>query len=306
VAHTQEKIGNTTKITKPKYFRFLILDTSILRCQIIAPWIKYDLNPVRPSISGTFGKYHPVITYLLRPSPVDYTCPLLTPDQTTVLHQDESFSDVVNYIIQEHLSFDVQAGVQQFCHYDNAHQAIQTTITQLQDKYMHYLEHSMEVLSDLENANILGCILAHHEDFDNNPKAYAAFFTKVTPFKGHVTNSGHDTTIDPYATGLILFSPPASTCTVSNMYYTLLLTYAEAVKKSRALPSAPYALPTMPRAMCYAPRHDTPCPMLSTSSTTSSDRSTISRRHRSKCCHKCHILGHIRQKCPNWRKSCCY
>jgi hypothetical protein len=99
------------KITKPKYFWFLISDPSILRHQIVAPWIKYDLNPVRPSISSTFGKYHPVIMHPLRPSPVDYTCPLLTPDQTAILHQDKSFSDVVDYIIQEHLSFDVQAGV---------------------------------------------------------------------------------------------------------------------------------------------------------------------------------------------------
>jgi hypothetical protein len=108
------------KITKPKYFWFLIPDPSIPRCQIVAPWIKYNLNPVRPSISGTFGKYHPVVTCPLCPSPVDYTCPLLTPDQTAVLCQDESFSDIVDYIIQEHLSFDVQAGVQQFRHYDNA------------------------------------------------------------------------------------------------------------------------------------------------------------------------------------------
>jgi hypothetical protein len=62
---------------------------------------------------------------------VDYTCPLLTLDQTAVLHQDESFLDLINYIIQEHLSFDVQAGVQQFCHYDNTRQVIQMTITQL-------------------------------------------------------------------------------------------------------------------------------------------------------------------------------
>jgi hypothetical protein len=224
---------------------------------------------------------------------VDYTCPPLTLDQTAILCQDESFLDVVDYIIQEHLSFDMQAGVQQFRHYDNARQAIQTTITQLQDKYMHYLEHSMEVLSDLENVNILGCILAHHEDFDDNPKAYAAFFTKVAPFKGHVTNSGHDTTINPYAAGLISFGPPASACTVSNMYYTLLLTYAEAVKKSHTPPSTPHAPPTMLHTMRYTPHHDTPCPALSTSSTTSSNCSTISRRHRSKCCHKCHVLGHI-------------
>jgi hypothetical protein len=227
---------------------------------------------------------------------VDYTCPPLTLDQTAVLRQDESFSNIVDYIIQEHLSFDVQAGVQQFHHYDNARQAIQTTITQLQDKYMHYLECSMEVLSDLENANILGHILAHHEDFDDNPKAYAAFFTKVAPFKGHVTNSGRDTTVDPYAASLISFGPPASACTVSDMYYTPLLTYAEAVKKSRAPP-------TKPRAMHNTPRRDMPHPALSASSTTSSDRSTISGRHRSKRCHKCRTLGHIRQECPNWCKS---
>src|SRR5437879_5003396 len=127
------------------------------------------------------------------------------------------------------------------------------TITQLQDKYMHYLEGSMEVLSDLENANILGRILAHHEDFDDNPKAYAAFFTKVAPFKGHVTNSSRDTTIDPYAASLISFGLPASTCTVSDSYYTPLLTYAEAVKKSHTPPSMPHAPPTMPHAMRYAP-----------------------------------------------------
>jgi hypothetical protein len=61
----------------------------------------------------------------------------------------------------------------------------------------------MEVLSDLENANVLGHILAHHEDFDDNPKAYTTFFTKVAPFKGHVTNSSHDTTVNPYAASLI-------------------------------------------------------------------------------------------------------
>ena len=161
----------------------------------------------------------------------------------------------------------------------------------------------MEVLSDLENANVLGHILAHHEDFNDNPKAYATFFTKVTPFKGHVTNSSHNTTVNLYAASLISFDLLASTCTVSNMYYTLLLTYAEAVKKSCALPSVPHAPPTMPRAMRYALHRDMPHPALFTSSTTLSDHSTISGRHRSKCCHKCHILGHIRQECPNWRKS---
>jgi hypothetical protein len=168
---------------------------------------------------------------------------------------------------------------------------------------MHYLERSMEVLSDLENTNILGRILAHHKDFDDNPKAYAAFFTKVAPFKGHVTNSSRDTTVNPYTASLISFGPPASTYTVSDMYYTPLLTYAEAVKKSRTPPFVPRAPLTMLCAMCYMPCHDMPHPALSTSSTTSSDCSTISGRHRSTRCHKCHVLRHIRQECPNWHKS---
>jgi hypothetical protein len=81
------------------------------------------------------------------------------------------------------------------------------------------------------------------------------------------------------------------------MYYTLLLTYAKAVKKS-------HALPTMPYAMRYALHRNAPCPMLSTSSATSSNHSTISRRHCSKHCHKCRKLRYIRQECPYWCKSC--
>jgi hypothetical protein len=88
--------------------------------------------------------------------------------------------------------------------------------------------------------------------------------------------------------------------------YTPLLTYAEAVKKSHAPPVAPHAPPSVPCAMRYTLRRDMPHPVLSTLSTTLSDRSTISRRHRSKRCHKCHTLGHIRQECPNWCKSCHY
>jgi hypothetical protein len=148
--------------------------------------------------------------------------------------------------------------------------------------------------------------LAHYEDFNDNPKAYTTFFTKVAPFKGHVTNSGRDTTVDLYATGLISFGLPASAYIVSNIYYTPLLTYAKAVKKSYTPPSTPHAPPTMPCAMRYTPRYDMPHPVLFTLSTISSDCSIISRRHCSKHCHKCCTLGHIRQECPNWCKLCCY
>jgi hypothetical protein len=48
---------------------------------------------------------------------------------------------------------------------------------------MYYLERSMEVLSDLENANILGCILAHYEDFDDNPRPMLPFSPRLPSSK---------------------------------------------------------------------------------------------------------------------------
>ena len=183
----------------------------------------------------------------------------------------------------------MQAGVQQYCHYNNACQAIANTITSLQGKYSHYLECSVEVLSDLENANILGRILAHHEDFDGNPKAYAAFFLKVSPFWGHMTNSGHDTTVDPYATSLMLFRLPASTCKpVSKMPHPWL-TYAEALKSSFC-----YTLPCTPRSMlpCYLPS------LSCMPSTASTSNTYYNKKSKSKQCYCCKRIGHIRQDCP--------
>jgi hypothetical protein len=227
---------------------------------------------------------------------MDYHYPPLTPEQTAILCQDEPYSDVIDYIIQEHLTFNVQAGVQQYRHYDNARQALQKTITQLQEKQMYYLERSMKVLSDLECANILGRILAHHEEFDGNPKAYAAFFLKVAPFHGHVTNSGRDTTVDPYSADLLALRPPASACTVSPPHPPYL-SYAEALKKStRDYSSAPRP----------ATRREMPRPAFSaTSSTTSSSHSSRSfcGSHKTKCCHKCQKMGHIRKECPNKRRQ---
>ena len=130
-------------------------------------------------------------------------------------------------------------------------------------------------VSDLENANILGHIMAHHNEFEGNPKAYATFFLKVALFKGQVTNSRCDTSVDLYANSLLAFRPPAAK--VVSDIYTPLKTYAEAVKKvsSRA-------------------------PALSTSSATSasSTASLTSSKHKCKHCHKCQKMRYIRQECP--------
>jgi len=140
----------------------------------------------------------------------------------------------------------------------------------------------MEALSALENANILGRILAYIEDFDGYPKAYSNFFKAIAPFHGHITYSGTNTAIDRYMSGTIALGPPASACT-----------------------------PTF-----------TPVCMPDISSITNADQIRILHDHahdirkyqtkptpigpcstRSKRCHRCREYGYIHCKCTQGKKK---
>ena len=138
----------------------------------------------------------------------------------------------------------------------------------------------MEALSSLENANILGCILAHVEDFKGYPQAYANFFKHAAPFRGHITYSGTNTAIDRYMSGAITLSLPALACTPPHIRTSDILPppYANQIK------SLHDHLRTL---RCYQmkPTLIGPC-------------ST-----KSKCCHECHQLGHIRHECPQGKKK---
>ena len=136
----------------------------------------------------------------------------------------------------------------------------------------------MEALSALENANVLGRILAHVEDFEGYPEAYATFFCAITPFHGHITYSGTNTAIDRYMSGAIALGPPASACTpvrtpdispITNAdHIRILHDHVRDIRK-------------------YQNRKPTPIGPHS---------------NKSKRCHKCHQLGHIRCECPHVKK----
>ena len=192
--------------------------------QFLAPWIKYNLeDEAQPKIAGTFGRNYPIIIRSLRPTPVDYLCPVLTPSQLQILEAKQPCGEVINWILVEHCPKDLLAGVLTYRHYQEAQYTTQCQINALQERHMHYLEKCMEALSSLENANILGCILAHVEDFEGYPCAYANFFKHAAPFCGHITYSGTNTTIDCYMSGAIALSPPVSACT--HLMYTPLTYY---------------------------------------------------------------------------------
>jgi len=200
-------------IGSPDYFRLLIPDPAMPREQIVAPWIKYDLMIAQPEIASTFSKNYPVTLQGLRPTPVDYICPMLTPSQLEILDSKAQCGEVIDWILTKHCPKDLLAGVLTYHHYQEAQYTTQHQINALQERHIYYLERHMEALSVLENANVLGRILTHVEDFEGYPEAYATFFRAVAPFHGHITYSSTNTAIDRYMSSVIALGPPASTCT---------------------------------------------------------------------------------------------
>ena len=129
----------------------------------------------------------------------------------------------------------------------------------------------MEVLSNLKNANMLGRILAHTEEFDGHPEAYASFFQAVSPFHRYITYSGTNIAIDRYMSGAIALGPPAVSKPPPPYVH---LTYADALHNSKSI-----------------------CKLLTTVDKPPSIPTGLCSTH-GKCCHKCHVLGHIRHECP--------
>jgi len=140
----------------------------------------------------------------------------------------------------------------------------------------------MEALSALENTNILGCILAHMEDFEGYPEAYTTFFHAVAPFHSHITYSGTNTAINHYMSRAIALSPPASTCT------------------STCLPVCMPHIPSITNADQIRILHDHVCDIRKYQNRKPTPAGL--RSNKSKCCHKCHQLGHICRECPRVKK----
>ena len=129
----------------------------------------------------------------------------------------------------------------------------------------------------LKNANILGRILAHLEDFKGYPEAYATFFCAVAPFHSHITYSSTNTAINCYMSRAITLGLPASACTS-----------ACTPVRTPHIPSIPYAdqIHTL-----HGHAHN--LRMYQKKPTPIGPRSTKSKR-----CHKCREYGHIRRECP--------
>ena len=193
------------------YYRFLIPDPSTKRL-VVAPFVTHSFaDRGAPMISGTYGQGYPIHTRPLTPTPTNYINPIITPEQLRLLDTREPFADAINHVVNEYFPLDLSAAVRQYQYFRETEYAIQRTIRNLQEKEMRYVEKAVSVLSDLENANVLGRLLAHAPEIedrlfdapwhgkpfrDHNP--VTPFLTLAESFKGTITQSALDVRPNKY------------------------------------------------------------------------------------------------------------
>jgi hypothetical protein len=202
-SHSGEHPGYGWKVNswETTHYYHLLIRNPITGYYIVAPYVTYSINREKPEISGTYGRGHPIVTHALRPTRVDYICPVITPPQLRLLDIEAPYANAVNHIINNYFPYDLSAGIRQYQFYKEKEYQVQCHIRDLQHQKMHYLEKAMGLLLELENTNVLGHLLAHMEIIhstihDTDPLAIIPFKHIADTFAGDITQSATDTHVN--------------------------------------------------------------------------------------------------------------
>ena len=178
------------------FYHFIIphLDNS---APIVAPFLQYHIALEGSEVFGTFGQGYIIHKRALQPTPVEYNAPPLTPEQLHIFDASEPFAYAVSKVVDEYFPYDLLAVVQQYQFYKSTQYALQCTIQTACAKELKYSEKALEVLSELENANVLGRLLAHMDVLSmalaSKPDAHFAYIKTIRGFDGDIT----ETMLDP-------------------------------------------------------------------------------------------------------------
>ena len=179
------------------YYRLLIYDPSSDK-NIVAPFVSYTLNYLRPTISGMYGQGYPIKMHPLTALSINYATNMITPEQQALFYSDTPFASAIDHVLDNFCPFDLTAAIHQYCFYKDTQYAIQQSVRKLQEKEMQYIKMGVEVLSALENANALGRIFAHEQDITTHllenltPSLYVTYAKICKFFTGHITFSTND------------------------------------------------------------------------------------------------------------------
>ena len=164
---------------------------------IVAPFLQYHIALEGSEVFGTFGQGYTVHKCALRPTPVEYNAPPLTLEQLCIFDASEPFAYAVSKVVNEYFPYDLLAVVQQYQFYKSTQYSLQHTIQTAHVKEMKFAKKALEVLSEMENTNVLGCLLTHMDVLSMalapKPNSHFAYIKAIRGFNGDIT----ETTLDP-------------------------------------------------------------------------------------------------------------
>jgi hypothetical protein len=266
------------------YYRFLIPDPSTCKT-IVAPFLSYSTNQSHPVVSGTYGQGFPICTRPLTATRVDYTCPIITPEQEGLFSTKATFAPAIDHVLAKFAPLDLTAAICQYQYYKDTQYTIQSAICKLQEKEMRYVERAVEVLTDLENANALGRILAHNGDIleytmeNLNSHATLTYVKIAQSFEGCTVQSALDTRQHHKSSTMpgIIFLPHGAT-----------QRFKDAEKKRNDKWTLNDEIEEQLRGCAHTCPTPSRCPRIN----------TPLHLHARKKCYRCHEWGHVAKACP--------
>src|SRR6267154_2358041 len=190
-----------------KQFYWVLIPDPTTNCLVVAPFISYSIQSTKAEVQATYGKDYPIHNHVLQPIPVDYFCPPLTQEQLSIFDRDSPFADAVNRIINEQMPLHLSAAIRSYQHYKDAQYGHQQRIRDLQDQEQRHLERATCVLSELENANVLGPLIAHGDEILHSltadQSATGCFCHIMHHFEGTITQSTIDAAPNPLCASYI-------------------------------------------------------------------------------------------------------
>ena len=185
-----------------KYFPITIPDPRTANQTLVAPYIHCSILEASAQIWGTFGKGYPRMGRTMNVVPVDYPCPTLTPEQLTLLSPELEWFVALRKTLDTDFPIHISAGVRRYFFYKRLQYGTQQKIKALQRHKMAYMEKAMGELSELENTNIMGRLVAAQPNFlhhlTHNQAACRRVARILDSYSGPIPNSPLDGCRNPY------------------------------------------------------------------------------------------------------------
>ena len=239
---------------------------------IVTPFLQYHIALEGSEVSSTFGQGYTVHKCALRPTPVDYDAPPLTPEQLHIFDTSEPYAYAVSKVVDEYFPYDLLAVVRQYQFYKSTQYALQHTIQTTHVKELKYSEKALKVLSEMENTNVLGHLLANMDVLSMalapKPDAHFTCIKAIRNFDGDITETALDPCINRHHSAIKEQGDPIPDSVFDK----------QCAKEQRILDEHEDALE----------RHKRQCQA----------HATVFPLHARKQCFRCRHYGHIHLFCP--------